>query len=341
MNNQFTWLHIGLGSFHRAHQAWYLHRLIASGDNRWRIAAGNIRNDAEQVVQALAAQGGRYVLETVSPEGEREYEEITSIQKLLPWQAGLQPLINEGANPQTKVIAFTVTEGGYYLNTRHRLETSNPDLQASDLIDATQNLDGLVAVSGAVKTCAVNLSKMSNDLRLMSSGPRCGFSEINLPPRQNGSSIMPGKVNPVIPEVVSQVAFNIIGNDVTVTMAAEAGQLELNAFEPIIFYNLIQSVETLTYAVHTFVDNCVTGITANRERCRDMVEHSVGIITALCPHVGYEKAAEVAKRAIETGAPVRRLILEEGLLDEAALDKILDPYSMTEPGISGKELLEG
>ncbi len=128
MNNQFTWLHIGLGSFHRAHQAWYLHRLIASGDNRWRIAAGNIRNDAEQVVQALAAQGGRYVLETVSPEGEREYEEITSIQKLLPWQAGLQPLINEGANPQTKVIAFTVTEGGYYLNTRHRLETSNPDL---------------------------------------------------------------------------------------------------------------------------------------------------------------------------------------------------------------------
>ena len=182
-------------------------------------------------------------------------------------------------------------------------------MQAFDLIDATQNLDGLVAVSGAVKTCAVNLSKMSNDLRLMSSGPRCGFSEINLPPRQNGSSIMPGKVNPVIPEVVSQVAFNIIGNDVTVTMAAEAGQLELNAFEPIIFYNLIQSVETLTYAVHTFVDNCVTGTAANR--------------------------------AIETGAPVRRLILEEGLLDEAALDKILDPYSMTEPGISGKELLEG
>ena len=212
-------------------------------------------------------------------------------------------------------------------------------VQASDLIDATQNLDEFVAVSGAVKTCAVNLSKMSNDLRLMSSGPRCGFGEINLPPRQNGSSIMPGKVNPVIPEVVNQVAFNIIGNDMTVTMAAEAGQLELNAFEPIIFYNLIQSVETLTYAVHTLVDHCIVGITANRERCRDMVEHSVGIITALCPHVGYEKAAEMAKRAIETGAPVRRLILEEGLLDEASLDKILDPYSMTEPGISAKELL--
>lgn len=213
-------------------------------------------------------------------------------------------------------------------------------VQAFDLIDATQNLDEFVAVSGAVKTCAVNLSKMSNDLRLMSSGPRCGFGEINLPPRQNGSSIMPGKVNPVIPEVVNQVAFNIIGNDMTVTMAAEAGQLELNAFEPIIFYNLIQSVETLTYAVHTFVDNCVTGITANRERCRDLVENSVGIITALCPHVGYEKAAQLAKQAIETGASVRKLILDEGLLDKEALDKILDPYSMTEPGISGKELLD-
>lgn len=127
MNNQFTWLHIGLGSFHRAHQAWYLHRLIASGDNSWHIAAGNIRNDAEQVVQALMAQNGRYVLETVSPEGEREYEEITSIQKL-PWQEDLQPLINEGAKPQTKVIAFTVTEGGYYLKTNHQLETSNADL---------------------------------------------------------------------------------------------------------------------------------------------------------------------------------------------------------------------
>ena len=221
-------------------------------------------------------------------------------------------------------------------------EVSGMELtQAGDLIDSTQNPDPFVAVSGAVKTCAVTLSKIANDLRLMSSGPRTGFGEINLPARQNGSSIMPGKVNPVIPEVINQVAFLIIGNDMTVTMAAEGGQLELNAFEPIIFYCLFQSIGTLTYAVHTFVDNCVTGITANRERCRDMVEHSVGIITALCPHVGYEKAAEVAKRAIETGAPVRRLILEEGLLDEAALDKILDPYSMTEPGISGKELLEG
>lgn len=143
MTTQSTWLHIGLGSFHRAHQAWYLHRLIAQGDARWHIAAGNIRNDAEHVVAALAAQKGRYVLETVSPEGVREYEEITSIQKLLPWQADLQPLISEGAKPQTKVIAFTVTEGGYYLNTAHRLEVSNADL-AADLQGGIKTIYGVI-----------------------------------------------------------------------------------------------------------------------------------------------------------------------------------------------------
>ncbi|MEG2420038.1 MAG: aspartate ammonia-lyase, partial [Oscillospiraceae bacterium] len=210
-------------------------------------------------------------------------------------------------------------------------------VQAFNLIDATQNLDEFVAVSGAVKTCAVNLSKMSNDLRLMSSGPRTGFGEIRLPPKQNGSSIMPGKVNPVIPEVVNQVAFNIIGNDTTITMAVEAGQLELNAFEPIIFYNLFQSIETLTYAVHTFVDNCVVGISANREHCKYMVDHSVGIITALCPHVGYETAANLAKQAIESGESVRELILRSGVLDEDTLNRILDPFAMTEPGISAKD----
>ena len=213
-------------------------------------------------------------------------------------------------------------------------------VQAYDLIDATQNLDGYSSVSGAVRTCAVNLSKMSNDLRLMSSGPRTGFGEINLPAKQNGSSIMPGKVNPVIPEVVNQVAFNIIGNDVTIAMATEAGQLELNAFEPIIFHNLFQSIETLAYAVQTLVDNCITGITANAEHCRDMVYNSVGIITAICPHVGYEKAAEMAKEAIETGASVKDVIIEHRLLTKDEMEKILDPYSMTEPGISAEELLD-
>lgn len=212
--------------------------------------------------------------------------------------------------------------------------------QSQDLIDGTQNLDGFVYVSSIVKTCAVSLSKISNDLRLMSSGPRCGFSEINLPPRQNGSSIMPGKINPVIPEVVSQVAFNIIGNDITITMAAEAGQLELNAFEPVIFYNLFESLRTLKEAVGTFIDNCVLGITANKERMRNMVENSVGIITAICPHVGYSLAAEIAKESINTGRAVRELLLEKNIIDEEKIEKILDPFSMTNPGISAIEMLK-
>ena len=216
-------------------------------------------------------------------------------------------------------------------------EISGMDLvQAYDLIDATQNLDSFVAVSGTVKACAVTLSKIANDLRLMSSGPRAGFGEINLPAKQNGSSIMPGKVNPVIPEVVNQVAFNAIGNDMTITMAAEAGQLELNAFEPIIFYCLFQSIDTIAYAVNTFVDNCVIGITANETRCRYFVENSVGIITAICPYVGYQKAAEIAKEAIKTGESVRKLIIEKGLLTKEQMDEIMDPVQMTEPGISGK-----
>lgn len=213
-------------------------------------------------------------------------------------------------------------------------------IQAYDLVDATQNLDGFVAVSGAVKTCAVNLSKMCNDLRLLSSGPRCGFGEINLPARQNGSSIMPGKVNPVIPEVVNQVAFNIMGNDLTITMAAESGQLELNAFEPIIFWNLTHAVEFLTYAVNTLTDNCIVGITANRERCQHLVDESVGTITALTPHIGYEPAANIAKEAIQTGMQVKELILKKEILDQESIEKILDPYAMTSPGISAKELLK-
>ena len=206
-------------------------------------------------------------------------------------------------------------------------------VQAADLIDSTQNLDPFVAVSGAVKTCAVTLSKIANDLRLMSSGPRAGFGEINLPAMQNGSSIMPGKVNPVIPEVVNQVSFNVIGNDVTITMAAEAGQLELNAFEPIIFYNLFQSIDTLGFATETFVDNCITGITANEERCRELVENSVGIVTTLAPVIGYQRAADIAKKALKQNRPVREIILEEKIMEPEELSRVLDPVSMTEPGI--------
>lgn len=212
--------------------------------------------------------------------------------------------------------------------------------QTEDLIDGTQNLDGFVYVSSIIKTCAVSLSKMSNDLRLMSSGPRCGFGEIKLPPRQNGSSIMPGKINPVIPEVVSQVAFNIIGNDMTITMAAEAGQLELNAFEPVIFYNLFESIRTLTGAVNTFIDHCITGIVANKKRMQEMVDNSVGIITALCPHIGYSLAADIAKESIVTGQPIKELLLERNVLNKELIEKILEPSAMTTPGISAEELIK-
>lgn len=208
--------------------------------------------------------------------------------------------------------------------------------QASDLIDATQNLDCFVAVSGALKACAVTLSKIANDLRLMSSGPRTGLGEINLPAKQNGSSIMPGKVNPVIPEVINQIAFKVIGNDVTITMAAEAGQLELNAFEPVAFYCLFQSIDTLTNGIDTFVDNCVSNITANEDRCKFFVENSVGIITALCPVIGYQKAADIAKEALKTGEPVRSLIVKKNILTEDKVNAILDPFAMTELSNSSK-----
>lgn len=208
--------------------------------------------------------------------------------------------------------------------------TGYPLSQSADLFDATENLDGFVAVSGILKTCAVDLSKMCNDLRLMSSGPKTGFGEINLPAKQNGSSIMPGKINPVIPEVVSQVAFHIVGHDTTITMAAEAGQLELNAFEPVVFCNLFESITTLEKAVTTLTDNCITGITANKEHCRELLESSAGIATALCPYIGYKTAASIAKTAVKTGKTVRSLVLERELLSENDLARILDPYLMTE-----------
>ena len=213
--------------------------------------------------------------------------------------------------------------------TNINLVTGEKFLQAEDLIDATQNLDGFVQVSSVLKSCAVSLSKMCNDLRLLSSGPKTGFGEINLPAKQNGSSIMPGKVNPVIPEVVSQVAFQVIGNDTTITMAAEAGQLELNAFEPVLFDNLFTSIEMLKNAMNTLVNNCILGITANTERCQKYVEDSVGVVTVLCPILGYKKSAEIAKTSLKTGVPVRKLILDAGLLSQQEVATIMNPVTMT------------
>lgn len=210
---------------------------------------------------------------------------------------------------------------------------------AVDLVDATQNTDAYTEVSSALKICMLNMSKIANDLRLMSSGPRTGFGEINLPARQPGSSIMPGKINPVICEVVNQVAFQVVGNDQTISMASEAGQFELNVMEPVLTFNLHQSIKIMDNVLMTFKQYCIEGIEANIEQCQAYVDQSIGIITALNPHIGYKAATEIAKEALQTGKPVKDIVLREKLLSKAALDQILNPFEMTRPGIAGAVLL--
>ena len=208
-----------------------------------------------------------------------------------------------------------------------------PLMSAPNLIEATQDCGAFVQLSGVLKRVAVKLSKTCNDLRLLSSGPQAGLNEIRLPPRAAGSSIMPGKVNPVIPEVVNQVAFEVIGNDMTITMAAEAGQLQLNAFEPIIAHSLFKSVEHLAAACRTLTVHCVRGITANLPLLAERVRTSAGLATALNPYIGYENATLVAKRALAENRPVADLVLELGLLDKETLARVLRPDVLTHPGL--------
>ena len=202
---------------------------------------------------------------------------------------------------------------------------------AKDLVEASSDTGSLLIFSGILRRVAVKISKVCNDLRLLSSGPRCGLGEINLPARQPGSSIMPGKVNPVIPEVVNQVAFQVIGNDLTVTMASEAGQLELNVMEPVIVFNLFQSLGMLERAFRALRRFCVEGITANEEHCRRLVENSVGLATALLPWIGYAAATRVARQAQESGRTVREIVLEMGLLSAEELEDVLQPERMVAP----------
>jgi aspartate ammonia-lyase len=206
-------------------------------------------------------------------------------------------------------------------------------VQAENLVEATSDMGAFVMFSSVLKRIAVKISKICNDLRLLSSGPRAGLNEIDLPPMAPGSSIMPGKVNPVIPEVVNQVAFQVIGNDLTVTMAAEAGQLQLNVMEPVLAFNCFQSHKMLVQAIKTLTHRCIKGIKANRERCLHFVENSIGIVTALNPFIGYENATRIAKNALETNRSVKELVMEEGLLSESQLEEILSPANMTRPRI--------
>jgi aspartate ammonia-lyase len=209
--------------------------------------------------------------------------------------------------------------------------TELPLVTASDLVEATQDVGAFVQLSGVLKRTAVKLSKICNDLRLLSSGPRAGLGEINLPPVQAGSSIMPGKVNPVIPEVVNQVAFEVIGNDIAISMAAEGGQLQLNAFEPVIAHSLFKSLTHLTAACDTLRIRCVVGITANVAHMRAMVDRSIGLVTALNRYIGYEAATRLAADALHLDSDIAPLVLDRGLLTASELEMILRPDNLTRP----------
>lgn len=216
-------------------------------------------------------------------------------------------------------------------------ETGQQLNRGGNLVERMQNMDPFVALSSALKGTAINLIRIANDLRLLASGPRTGLGEINLPAMQPGSSIMPGKVNPVMPEVTTMVCFQVVGADLTVAMAAQAGQLELNVMMPVIAFNTLFSLEILKNVVHQFSTLCVAGISANEERCRNYLDQSVGLATVLAPSIGYAAAAEVAKESARTGKSIREVILERGILTEAELDQVLAPFPLTTPGVHGKE----
>lgn len=253
-------------------------------------------------------------------------EDILRLKEALP----LICEINLGA---TAIGTGINTHPDYAKKVRQHLVTLTglPLETAPNLIEATQDCGAFVQLSGVLKRIAVKISKICHDLRLLSSGPRAGFGEINLPAVQAGSSIMPGKVNPVIPEVVNQVAYEVIGNDVTISFAAEAGQLQLNAFEPVIAYSMFRSVSHLTGAFETLEHKCVRGITANESRIKELFDRSIVLVTALNPYIGYQHATEVAQEALVTGRRVYDIVLERGLLTAEKLDDILKPESMTMP----------
>ncbi|MCI4397239.1 MAG: aspartate ammonia-lyase [Acidobacteria bacterium] len=242
-------------------------------------------------------------------------------------------LIHEMNLGATAIGTGVNTVSGYADAVREHLIriTGLPLITAPNLVEATSDAGAFVQLSGVLKRIAVKLSKVCNDLRLLSSGPRAGLGEIHLPAVQPGSTIMPGKVNPVIPEVANQVCFQVIANDLAITLAAQGGQLELNAFEPLIGFNLFQSLTMLTQALTVLRERCVLGITADARRCRDLAERSIGLVTALVPVIGYDAAAKIALEALQTGRKVRDLARERAGLTEAQLDDLLDPGKMMHP----------
>jgi aspartate ammonia-lyase len=208
---------------------------------------------------------------------------------------------------------------------------------AGNLVEMTESQSAMAETHGALKLLALELTRIANDLRLMSSGPQTGFAEIVLPPVQPGSSIMPGKVNPVMAEMLNMACFQVVGNDTTITMAVQAGQLELNVMMPVMAFDMLMSIDILKNAVGVFIEYCVEGITANVERCAELVENSMGLATALNPYIGYSAAAKVTQEAYRTGKPIRQVVKEMGILSDEELERVLDPVAMTEPGIPGKQ----
>lgn len=235
--------------------------------------------------------------------------------------------IGTGLNADKKYI--------FMVNERVRQYSKLGISRAENMIDATQNADVFVEVSGLLKALAVSLAKIANDLRLLSSGPRAGLGEISLPELQAGSSIMPGKVNPVIPEAVNQASFHVIASDLAITLAVQAGQLELNAFLPLVAHHLLSSMEILTQTVIIFTQRCINGITANTERCSELLDQSLATVAALAPHIGYDLASQVARKAFTEKKSVREAALELTVLSEDKLQEILNPFALTSPGVAG------
>ncbi len=304
-------------------------------------AIGGLQHEMRALVEAFKAKGrefaphvkmGRTQLQDAVPMtlGQEFAAFGTTIGEDVDRLEEAKALLREINMGATAIGTGITAPAGYTERVRAHLSqvTGLSLITAPDLVEATSDTGGFVQVSGVLKRCAVKLSKVCNDLRLLSSGPRTGLAEIRLPAMQPGSSIMPGKVNPVIPEAVNQVCFDVIGGDVTVTMAAEAGQLRLNVFEPIIAFRLLRNISALTNAVRVLREKCVVGIEANPQVMREYVERSIGLVTALLPALGYEQCTALAKEALESGRGVAELVIEQQLLTRAELDRILDPARM-------------
>jgi aspartate ammonia-lyase len=303
----------------------------------------------KQLIAAFRAKGEEF--KDIIKMGRTQLQDAVPMTSGQEFNAFANNLEEEIANLQRNVVLLKeINMGGTAIGTglnavpgfaelcTKRLSEFTGDSfeKAPDLVEATPDTGAYVSYSAALKRLAVKLSKICNDLRLMASGPRCGLHEINLPPMAPGSSIMPGKVNPVIPEVTNQVCFKVIGNDTCVAFAAEAGQLQLNVMEPVIAQSILESQTWLTNVMHTLREKCIEGITVNADHCYEMVKHSIGIVTALNPYIGYKASTKVAKEALETGRSVYDLVLEKGLMTKDKLDEALDPRAMT----SSHELLK-